>query len=286
MKSLVQRFDVVYFDRRVQPKNYHSKSAKFREALFDKGQIVPNIINFNKTSQLKIDPTSLTQYKGVDGDTILGWLGELNVDYDGEIEININWDNGSRKSNIRLLIDGFHVYEGGRTDKIFCKLSKGRHRIELGYVSRQTSTELLVSFSAVRKVFKYEQLEKTIKLKSDINVWYFGVNQVRGSSNAKRIIDIVLEESSKPVVILLRTSDMVHWSIKNPHNTEIKAVILGAYNPFPCGGDLVTGLNGNIPVYYSNIYLGGAMNLNKAPESFLGHPVTRSLYLKGFKKWE
>ena len=90
--------------------------------------------------------------------------------------------------------------------------------------------------------------------------WLVSAYEAKKSSGQ---IDVVLEKSSKPVVLLLQSYEVVDWKIHNPHGNKIEAVVVGkAIGP----GSSVEGDIQNNEIYFINYLICKNYNHKTIPE--------------------
>lgn len=131
------------------------------------------------------------------------------------------------RANLRIAIDGEQIYdsENARNKAVTHKFSKGRHKIEVWFVNNWHTTDILVDFKDEVKF--YEQSKIAEKLKGqNFDIW---LAAVYGSSAQDSKINVTLEKTQKPLVVILSSYSAVRWEVSNPHNNKILAVLV--FNP-------------------------------------------------------
>ena len=163
------------------------------------------------------------------------WVGNFDFKQDVQkmILTDFSW------ANLRISVDGEQIFdsENGGAKRLTHKFSKGRHKIEVWFVNNWHTTRLSVNFKDELKFYK--QSEIAAKLKDQkFGIWLAAVYE-SGAQDSK--INVTLEKSQKPLVVMLSSSRAVRWEVSNPHGNKILAALV--YNP-------ISSINLNKNVYF------------------------------------
>ncbi|WP_299084225.1 hypothetical protein [uncultured Campylobacter sp.] len=151
------------------------------------------------------------------------WVGIFDFKQDTQKMILADFS----RANLRIAIDSEQIYdsENARNKAVTHKFSKGRHKIEVWFVNNWHTTDILVDFKDEVKF--YEQSKIAEKLKGqNFDIW---LAAVYGSSAQDSKINVTLEKTQKPLVVILSSYSAVRWEVSNPHNNKILAVLV--FNP-------------------------------------------------------
>ena len=149
------------------------------------------------------------------------WVGNLRFDKEEKKVITIDLS----RSKVRIIIDGYILYEGKNSNEIPYTFKKGIHKIEVEFLNHWHTTDLMVNILPYYKKYSIDEIGKELKnlnLK-DFELWYVGVYESR---NKNHTIDLNIKKSEKPIVLLLNARSSVIWNIKNPYNTKIASIVL------------------------------------------------------------
>lgn len=195
------------------------------------------------------DEISLS-YNFLDGDySILGidyrdfgarWTGKLECAQDVDQEITINQES----SACEVYVDDELVYEGSSSLVLNYHFTAGVHKVEVVYANNDSQTaKFQFGMGQQNQDYSVTELSELLNpiINQDTELYYAGVYE---SSDANNEVEVVVQETSSPVVLFLSSHDPVKWAIQNSNNVQIEAIVYRSY----ASGSSVIG-NGDIPVY-------------------------------------
>ena len=163
------------------------------------------------------------------------WVGNFDFKQDVQkmILTDFSW------ANLRIAVDGEQIFdsENGGAKRLTHKFSKGRHKIEVWFVNNWHTTRLSVNFKDELKFYKQSEIAAKLK-DQNFDIWLAAVYE-SGAQDSK--INVTLEKSQKPLVVMLSSSRAVRWEVSNPHGNKILAALV--YNP-------ISSINLNKNVYF------------------------------------
>lgn len=164
----------------------------------------------------------LRSMQGIEAEDLAAyWVGNFHYDNDREMEINIRQGGHHRT---RIIINDKVIFNDNYSRRIIHSFKKGVHKIEVEHLSNYFANDLSINIRPVNKLYSYNDL--IMKLPSDNYAEYWLVSAYEAKKSSGQI-DVVLEKSSKPVVLLLQSYEVVDWEIHNPHGNKIEAVVIG-----------------------------------------------------------
>ena len=196
-------------------KAFYFDSRKPKQIIFS--EIVENIgVNYPYEEFHNIDSGHFGGY----------WVGYLDINKEEPYTFAISFSN----SKIRVIVDGYELYNGSHRAMIPYTFSKGKHKIEIEYLNGWHTTELTVDILPKIKFVGLDDIKKTLLAldMKNIEFWYAGVYDSKAKDNT---ITLDIQKSDKPIVLLLQSYSAIRWKINNPYHTDIKKVILNSYAP-------------------------------------------------------
>ncbi len=206
---------------------------------------------FKTTYSQKIDLQGVATIFGHQTSDIGSYhVGSFN--FDKEERYNISLDTGNARA-CRVIIDDMLFSEKTSFQQKYT-FSKGLHKIEIELLSRHSSYRLNFDMTMYQKRYSDRELTKLFDGQE------FEVRLVNyqprytSSSNAGGLqikrgiksVEIIIEESQKPVVLILQSTAKVNWKLKNTKN--LKAVIIGKHSNLT---DRLTMDSKNKSIYHS-----------------------------------
>lgn len=181
------------------------------------------------------------------------WVGNVVFQQDEKKVFSISLSN----SKIRLIVDGYVLYEGQSRAEVPFTFTKGTHKIEVEYLNGWHTTSLVVKI--LPHIQKYAQQELKERLKylenRDFSFWYVGIYESKNKDNS---VVLSLQKSNKPVVLLLQSYEATTWKIKNPYHTKIEAIVINSSAP---EATIEGEIDQNITVLYSQSKIGQGYRL-------------------------
>lgn len=147
------------------------------------------------------------------------------------------WDNS------RFILDKKLIFENGN-EEITLFLEKGEYTYELEYICIWHVVDIVFSWKKQAEIYTQSDIQKIFSLEdsSKYDVWYAGAYE-SGEFQGKIYLDI--QKNDIPVILVLSSYSPVEWVVRNPYNTQIKAILFTGYTP----GSEVNTWNTSIPVY-------------------------------------
>lgn len=170
------------------------------------------------------------------------WIGDWDFEKDVDKIIAVE---GSY-NNFVVWVDGVMVMQGEDVKTLPYRFKKGKHRIEVDFLSNYFSTGFHVLVSD-KKVTKNQAEMKALakQLQVEGSKFYFVAGSAAYGTSQKT--SIRLKKETKPIVLILDAYPTVLWNIQNPDNDEIKAIFVRSYSD----ATMVTISGGKtVPVYY------------------------------------
>lgn len=162
------------------------------------------------------------------------WVGNLAFETPEVRRIAVSQSH----SKTRILINGRVLYEGGSDQSILYRFEPGTHKIETEYVNNWHTTELSVDISPVVVYLETDEIKAQLEaqLPPDYQVYYAGVYE---SSARNLMTELNLEKTDRPVLLVLSSYSPVKWSLSNPYDVDVRAIVYGSFKPgSTLGGDL------------------------------------------------
>ena len=178
----------------------------------------------------------------------------------------------SNPARLKILVDGAVVFTSDKAHNAEIQhwFSKGNHLIEIEYANKWHTTDLLVRFAEEEPEYSASDvrilLNKTMT--DNAHLWYAGVD---GSDRADHTVRVTTSAADRPVVLLLRSSKAVIWTIPNTEQNRILAVFYASNDPgssvlAPAGGAVrIYRVNPKVIPHVSNLPMGwwdGVKNLS------------------------
>jgi len=129
-----------------------------------------------------------------------------------------------------VIIDGYVVYEGGGSHSKLLSLGAGEHIVEVEYINNWHTTSFALEIGKETRIFGQTHIKEQLagELPEKHDVYHATVYE---SSTKDLSLMVKIEKSRRPIVLRLSSYSAVAWEIYNPHNTEILAIVYGAYAP-------------------------------------------------------
>ncbi len=164
------------------------------------------------------------------------WIGNIALDEDKEMEINI--DQGH--ATTRVLIDNKEV----KDRKI--SLKKGLHKIEIEHVNNWQSYGFSFSLNEPQTLLAYEELKEQLGniLPRRIHTTYVGVYDSKSGDNS---ITLDIKNVGKPIFLILASSHSVNWVIDGSGAKDIKALLISSMRS---KSKIKGNVNQGIPKFY------------------------------------
>lgn len=166
-------------------------------------------------------------FHGIDSGHFGGyWVGNIEFKQDEKKVFYISFSN----SKLRLIVDGYSVYEGQHNAEVPYFFTKGTHKIEVEYLNGWHTTSLVVKMLPQVEKYSLQDLKERLGSleKRDYEVWYVGIYESKNKDNS---VALKLKKSQKPIVLLLQSYEATTWKIENPYRTPLEAIILNSYAP-------------------------------------------------------
>lgn len=214
----IGKFKVFYFDSR-QPHTVVTSST------------VDDVsINYNGSEFHKINSKHFGAY----------WVGRMQFPKKTSKVINI----GQGWSKTRIIIDKTLVYEGGSNARVPYVFSEGEHLVEVQYLNNWHTTEFLIDFADESPLLSITEIRQALENPRyrTARILYAGLYE---SSSRNLSTSILLMPTEEPIVLVLSSYSPVKWNIRNPHNVDVRAVVLGSHSP---GSKVIGDLNDSVSV--------------------------------------
>lgn len=203
------------------------------------------------------------EFHGIDSSRFGGyWVGDFVYEKEKKEVFYVS----QSQSKLRLIVDGYVLYEGSNSEEIPYLFTKGKHRIEVEHLNHWHTTRMNVKIGEYFKKYTLEELKDQFSYlkQKDFTIWYTGIYESR---NIDSSVEITLKESEKPVVLIFQSYRATNWKINNPHHTKIEVVILNSYSPIA----MVEGIDKKTPLYYTKRSLGYGYQLTRKCSCTSGH---------------
>ncbi|SFV52049.1 hypothetical protein MNB_SV-6-1344 [hydrothermal vent metagenome] len=164
------------------------------------------------------------EFHGIDSANFGGyWVGKLKFSKDTQKSIYVSQSN----STTRVIIDGYVVYDKKQRGGVDYNFTKGTHTIEVEFINRWHTTTLSVKvMDRVTRLKKDEIIDRLSRHVTDDTIFdYVGVYE---SDNKNNTIELKLEKSDKPTVLLLQSHRAVTWDIDNSNGVDIAAIVINS----------------------------------------------------------
>lgn len=145
------------------------------------------------------------------------WIGNIALDEDKEMEINIDQSNATT----RVLIDNKVIKER----KILLK--KGLHKIEIEHVNNWHTYGFSFSLSEPQTLLAYEELKEQLEniLPKKVHTAYVGVYDSKSDDTS---ITLDIKNVGRPIFLILASYHAVNWVIEGPGAKDVKALLLSS----------------------------------------------------------
>ncbi|THB76435.1 MAG: hypothetical protein D6B25_09815 [Desulfobulbaceae bacterium] len=168
----------------------------------------------------------------------------------GYIEVAEKIDKSFKFSNqnvlAELIIDGRSVWRTKKgTDKIYeHSFEPGRHEVMMvAYPALdQKPSQFAVSITENARELKYDELTNILKEFEDFESVYCGVER---STEADQNVGVIINDSTKPVVLFLTSYRGVIWNFEHAKTDNVLAIVTSAKN----SSEAIKNLPAHIPVY-------------------------------------
>lgn len=134
-------------------------------------------------------------------------------------------------SNAKVLIDGQTVFDKvNSSGTVPFTFTEGTHKIEVYYDCNYFSTEFLMNLVSPEQMKDIAGAAADLRslLTPDTKLYYVGAYE---TTRMDHTMDLNILPSQEPVVIVATAHDPVIWSVVNPNNVQIKAIIINSYGP-------------------------------------------------------
>jgi hypothetical protein len=192
--------------------------------IFNSGQpkfsgIVENVSvkSSGKPQSNKTNTAILDEYGIIPNNFGAFWIGNIVLDKDKMIEINIDSSN----ADTRILIDNKVV-----KDRMIL-LEKGSHKVEIEHVNNWGSYGFSLSLNEAQALLAYEELKGQLDstLPGLVHTSYVGVY---GSKNGDNSITLDIEDIGQPIFLILASYDAINWILEGPGAKDIKALLISS----------------------------------------------------------
>ena len=191
------------------------------------------------------------------------WVGNIESKIDEKKVFYISFSN----SKLRLIIDGYIVYEGQSNAEIPYTFTKGSHKVEVEYLNGWHTTSLAIKILPEIKKYTQQELKERLNLFENkaLTFWYVGTHESKNKDNS---INITLKKSDKPVVLLLESHRASTWKINNPLQTKVEAILIHSSTP---QSSIEGEIDKNTPILYSQNRLATGYKLLQKCSCISGH---------------
>lgn len=185
------------------------------------------------------------------------WVGDFHYDRDSEMEINIKQGAYTRT---RVLINDNIVFENNYSKRLIHTFKKGTHKVEVEHLSNYFSSKLSINIRPIQKRYSRRDIIKKLQSNNSYETWLISTYSAKNNNGN---VDVKLKKSTKPIILLLQSYDVINWKIHNPHGNKIEAIVVGgAIGP----GSSVEGEIQKENIYYTNFQICNNYNHKKIPE--------------------
>lgn len=154
------------------------------------------------------------------------WVGSLECveAQSKQLAISQSW------SKARVLLDGRLVYEGKRSKSLPFPCSKGRHTLEVEYINNWHTTTFSARIIEDRPQLTGEELRQALQ-DSQLAASEINVVSVYESKRKDMSLDLRLQKTARPQILMLFSYDPVRWTIINPDRQALAAIVLHSFAP-------------------------------------------------------
>lgn len=214
------------FGELMNPENALPKSGFF--AYYYRMSEPNKIVHREQVSDIAIS-YAWNEFHGIDSEEFGAyWIGQVSFDKPvvKDVSVDLSW------SSARVMINKQVVYDGKNNSRtIPVSFPAGKYLIEVEYSNGWHTTEFAVSFTDKKERLSRGEVKRYFRenknILGDFELFYAGAYE---SGNKDLSIPLNILPSKKPIVLVLSSYSVVKWVINNPHNVEIKTIVIGSYD--------------------------------------------------------
>lgn len=153
------------------------------------------------------------------------WIGDwtFGKDETREIAVDGSWNN------FKVFVDGVEVMQGDGGQTILYKFTKGKHRIEVDFVSNYFATGFHVAIAPPIEIKTHGKMKREVQKMKVSNPQFFFLSGVE-AQGTNRKTQVVLKKEKRPVVLILDSYNSIQWEIQNPESTKIVGILIRTYS--------------------------------------------------------